>query len=567
MAEAFRKSLALVWPGLAIVVLAAGLMLGVHWCSTQELRHWLQTISPLSLEVGFILLALAVFLNCNRLWIEFKKIPNLTWTLVALIALLSFWLSHWVAPRTHRIYYDEDIYQNIALNIAYNNRAAMVNDGSWEFGEFKARRNEYNKQPNGLPVLLSIAYRLFGVSEAVAHNLVNLLFPVAVGLVFLCGVWLFNSATAGVFAATIYALIPENSLWFSTTAVEPATAVFTLLAVASALFFIKSRSTPSLFLAAVALALAVQFRPEVILIAGLIFLIILVEASGEYKKCRIYWLAALFVALIFCHILHLYAVRGESWGSGGAKFASEHFWHNFGTNTRYYLNGDRFPILFTALALPGLILAGIKNHKVVALYLVTWFLLAWGVFLFFYAGSYEYGADVRFSLMSMAPLALSGGIGASCLLRVLQKYAPAPGLFVIVSMLIINLLAYLPLIRSTMQESWQSRDDHQAAQYFSDLVPPDGVVMTHNPGMFHVWGINAAQMSLFKEDPNYIRQVLGPKFRDKLFLHWNFWCNVNDPVQSGFARYIMDNYKTSQLAEKIVRNKRYALYRIGERIN
>jgi hypothetical protein len=322
-----------------------------------------------------------------------------------------------------------------------------------------------------------------------------------------------------------------------------------------------------LLLAVVALALAAQFRPEVILITGLVLLIILAEASDEYKNIRIYWFAVLFMVLIFSHILHLYAVRGESWGSSGAKFASEHFWRNLFTNTIYYIKSDRFPVLFTALSLTGLIHCGLKNHRVAALYNLTWFLLAWAVFLFFYAGSYEYGADVRFSLMSMAPLALFGGMGARFFLKVLKKYFPKPALFVLVAILTTNMLAYLPVVRATKQESSQSRDDHQAAEYFSSLVPPDGVVMTHNPGMFHVWGINAAQMSLFKEDPNYTKQVLMPKYKDKIFLHWNFWCNVNDPLQVGFVKYIMDQYETSQIAERIVRNKRYALYRIGKRIN
>ena len=36
----------------------------------------------------------------------------------------------------------------------------------------------------------------------------------------------------------------------------------------------------------------------------------------------------------------------------------------------------------------------------------------WGIFLFFYAGSYNYGADDRFSLMTFPPMAVMAGIGA-----------------------------------------------------------------------------------------------------------------------------------------------------------
>ena len=45
----------------------------------------------------------------------------------------------------------------------------------------------------------------------------------------------------------------------------------------------------------------------------------------------------------------------------------------------------------------------------------VWFLLFWGIFIFFYAGSYNYGADVRFALVSYIPIALIAGYGAAAL--------------------------------------------------------------------------------------------------------------------------------------------------------
>jgi hypothetical protein len=38
--------------------------------------------------------------------------------------------------------------------------------------------------------------------------------------------------------------------------------------------------------------------------------------------------------------------------------------------------------------------------------LFGYFLAFWLVFLFFYAGSYNYGADVRYSLMTFVPIAI-----------------------------------------------------------------------------------------------------------------------------------------------------------------
>ena len=36
-------------------------------------------------------------------------------------------------------------------------------------------------------------------------------------------------------------------------------------------------------------------------------------------------------------------------------------------------------------------------------------------------------------------------------------------------------------------------------------LPANSYVLTHNPGMFHVWGVNAGQMSLAADNPGYLR--------------------------------------------------------------
>ena len=77
-------------------------------------------------------------------------------------------LTLFVAPRTNRIYYDEQIYQSIGQNLADLKLAQMCNDGTVEYGRLQCWMGEYNKQPYAYPHLLSVAYRVFGVSEGVA---------------------------------------------------------------------------------------------------------------------------------------------------------------------------------------------------------------------------------------------------------------------------------------------------------------------------------------------------------------------------------------------------------------
>ena len=89
-----------------------------------------------------------------------------------------------------------------------------------------------------------------------------------------------------------------------------------------------------------------------------------------------------------------------------------YFVNNFKVNTLFYIQNSKFPILFTFLVAVGGLLKGNSRERIA---LATWLVLFWGIFLFFYAGSYNYGADVRFSLLSAMPVALLAGNGAAAL--------------------------------------------------------------------------------------------------------------------------------------------------------
>ena len=85
---------------------------------------------------------------------------------------------------------------------------------------------------------------------------------------------------------------------------------------------------------------------------------------------------------------------------------------NLRVNGGFYVWDERFPIVVTLLALVGLTGDRSGTPKVA---LMLYFLLFFGIGLLFYAGSYNYGADVRYSLMTYPPLVLLAGLGASTL--------------------------------------------------------------------------------------------------------------------------------------------------------
>ena len=563
----FSKSVA-PWVGVGAGLAAWGAVL-IGWMnvySPMEIRRQLIPLCPIFLWIGVACLAYALCLNFAPLWKIIRESgTRRQWLTAAVICLLAFLLVHDVAPRTHRLFYDEDIYEAIALNMAKNNQAAMSNDGRWDYGHFQGKILEFNKQPNAWPFVMSLAYRIFGISEKVGFNLSNVLFAVAVMCVFLVGGWLFESPWAGLFAAYMYACIPNNVRWFSSMDGDPPTACFTVLAVLLTLFFFRSRTKAALFLCVSAWVFAAQFRFEVLLLGLLVFAMFYVEGWDELKTPRVYAFLLLFFVLLSAHLLQLYAVRDESWGARGNKLSLDYFFQNLKTNTVYYFNRKEFPLPFSLLAVAGL---GWPGQWKVKLYTALWFLLSWAIFLFFYAGGYQFGVDVRFSIMSMAPLALLAGRGADRLVSAGRRWFRAAYVPLAMGMVLIaELLFYLPSMRAVGRETWQCRDDHRAAEYFASLVPDDGIVMTHNPNMFQIFGKNAAQMSLFTEHSDYALHVIKPQFQDKIYLHWNYWCNTQDPVQVRFCTNMIDSYETQLVAERVVGGARYALYRVlGDRI-
>jgi hypothetical protein len=53
---------------------------------------------------------------------------------------------------------------------------------------------------------------------------------------------------------------------------------------------------------------------------------------------------------------------------------------------------------------------------------------------------------------------------------------------------------------------------------------------------------------------------LATRYR-AVYLHWNYWCSVNDPVQQGFCRQALEGKPATVVHEQRERDLRYSLYR------
>jgi len=443
----------------------------------------------------------------------------------------------------------------------------MCNDGRVEYGRLQCVDGEYNKEPNGYPYLLSLVYRVTGVSDAAAFRLNNLVAGLSVLLTIVLADLLFNDARIAVLSGIVLALLPMQLQWSNTAAVEPVAALLCAASMVAAVHFARARTASALVWTIAVTAFTLNARPECVLIVPVIALTVLLLAPHEFLTRRLWLGAAGGLVVSSPAVLHILAVSNEGWGTTGPQLSWPHAVANFSTNFFFFFRDERFSTLSGAAAVVGLLAPGRLRER---LALGGYFLAFWLVFLFFYAGSYNYGADVRYSLMTYVPIAILAAAGLWRLadhVRWWRRGTWTDGLAFasIAALLFAQFLWYLPLVRETGEEAWAARADVKYAREFVARLPPNSVVLTHNPAMFHMWNVSAAQMSITRGDPHAIER-LQARFAGGVYLHWNYWCNVPDPVQNSFCKTGLNEYAHELVESRRERDFEYALYRMqGDR--
>jgi 4-amino-4-deoxy-L-arabinose transferase-like glycosyltransferase len=539
----------------AWLIALAALLAWLLATSTGMLREELRFLQFWSLEVC-VLVVLAVGLALTRDLLHGLRPSD--WRRMAALAAVALGLTLFAAPRTNRIYYDEQIYQGVGQNLADLKLAQMCNDGTVEYGRLQCWSGEYNKQPYAYPHLLSLAYRAFGVRPATAFVMNAGATALTACLLYLLVFILFSDRQAAFFAGLLVAFTPQQLIWSATAAVEPSSSLAAVAALLAAAHASRSKSLISLTGAAVAAAYAVQFRPESLLILPVAALLAWRRLSGELARPGLWWIGLLFLGLVATHVGHLFAVRGESWGTNDARLSLRYVSDNLRVNGWFYFGDARFPLIYSLLAIVGL--AGPRFWAERA-WIALYFLVFFGIGLLFYAGSYNYGADVRYSLMTYPPVAVLGGLGAARIARWLERLRPGLPAFRMVTFgLAFQFLWYMPLVRATTEEAWAARADVRFAGELAPDLRGNAYVLTHNPGMFHLWGVNAGQMSTVVANPSYL-PVLAARYTGGLYVHWNFWCNVHDQVQQELCRKVLELRPSEVVREYRERDQRFALYR------
>ena len=380
-------------------------------------------------------------------------------------------------------------------------------------------------------------------------------------LVVLLGAMLFDDRYAAVLSGLVLSLLPMQLWWTNTAAAEPSAAMWCAAAMVAAVHFTRSRTTSALACAVAVTAFATTLRPESVLVVPLAVAVVGLFAPDEFKRLRLWWAAPAGAGLCLMTLLHLVAVRNENWGTTAARLGWQYVPANFVANFWFYWgHDDRFPVLFSVAAVAGLV--SYRRMKA-RFFLAFYFLLFWGLFIAFYAGSYYYGADVRYSLLSYVPLALLAGAGLARLVHLLSRWWPARTVLAgVAAGLLLQFSWYAPVTRAVGEEAWAARADVKYARRFAQHLPANAIVLTHNPSLFHVWGINAAQLSLAETDPAYVRGAAVRSLRRRRVPALEL---LVQRARSGPDRILpdgLDAFPTELVDSARERDYEYAMYRL-----
>jgi hypothetical protein len=536
----------LLWLTVALCALAAT----AFWAfkvATERTIDEQHNMAPVSTVWGMHACLVAAIAGLGGIAVPLAKILGRRRGLTALALMVAGYLACDLAPLTTRIFFDEHLYCQIGQTIAHTGRAEGANYARVEYGKFEMYNPWVNKQPNGLPYLLSWIYRLVGVSDGASH----FLNPALVGLMaaaLYIGLALVPWALppgAGLAAAILFIFTPLVPWWGHTVAVEPgaaATAVFAFLA-ACAHARLRDKDTAqglpaSGLLLAGATAFAVYFRPESLLVFPMVAAVLWSTDDRFIEDVSAWGALALAAALAAPNLLQLWSVRTEDWGArDGRRFGFDFIGKNFSNNAGYFVDSKWFPVAGTVLALAGAFWL-LRRNRTAGVALGVWFALSWGVFIFFYAGGYFYGASSRYAVVSCAPVAVFMGIGLAGLgggfrrVPVLLCGLAAAGT--------INWVAAMHYVPTLSREASEAVADAKFVAQVARTLPEGSLVISHDPCMWLLQGINSSQFFTIDHMVHHEMRELANQYPGGIFVHWGFWHNAEPDRAADTAKLLVE---------------------------
>ncbi len=511
----------------------------------------LMRLIPIFFLINFIIIIIAFLVDARKIALLFKGISKRTWLFLLLIFILALSLRLFISPNTHRVYFDEDIYINIAQNIVNDGSAILCNRGTAGHCD----EGVLNKQPQSLSFFLASIFLFTGVDERLASYIMILVSSLTIIALFLFVYLLTKKEEPALYSSLILALTPIHILWAPTITGESLFVFFSVLAAASILAYLANKSTFTLFLATSMLAFASQARPE----APLILPVFLLFIIREKLDMRLLVAFILLLALFLPYVLQFKNVSGDTWGAtSGEKLSLTNVKPNSYVNGKFFIENTRYPMIFTIIALIGIIYLATSRQYLQLTILLAWFLLFYGIYALFYAGSFNYGADVRFSITLYPAISILIGLGIFSLRKLIPIKKSISSLLLVIAVLLI-FSRFLPFVSAIGEEAWDARLSHDFAINETIKQGDNCYVFSHVPTMFLINGINSLQ-TWYGSNKAIVDDIFNKS--DCVLFEEGYWCVNVAQYKDTVCKHIKDNFQLNIVNSATERDKTFTLYRM-----
>jgi 4-amino-4-deoxy-L-arabinose transferase-like glycosyltransferase len=507
-----------------------------------------------------------------------KNIKKDVWLLMFFIFILALLIREIFPPKTCRLFFDEDIYLDMAKQITKQFSSCLCNFGNAS----KCFKCELMKWPVGHPFLLSLPFLIFGSSDIVASHFMIFLSSLSVIFIFLSSYLIFENKKIAFFSSLVLSLLPVHILWSVTSSADVTFAFFTSLTLFFSILSAKSNNLKIHIISLLALALAVQAKTEGVILLPLCFFsqVLLNSKYSKLLKNKLYVLAIissfLLMSIYFIHFF--YSSRTDTWGSSGEKISIIYLKNNFFDNLEYWFEINKVkssgvyegkqlyhPLFFTLISIFGLISLFKKNLKIFIL-LSTWFGLLFLLYASFYAGSVYYGVDVRYVLPQYIPFSILCGFGFFSILNLLKKIVNEKIALLFLIVLVLSYFSlYIPKISTPEDkifESYGARLYRKSAISFASDVSNDCYFISHVSSIYSWLGKGHVQV-WYVYQPELVELIKNNKC---VIFDEGYWCAI--PVDESRSCLEFNQKYNLRLLNRVndnVENKVYSFYEISEK--
>ena len=439
-------------------------------------------------------------------WGIYRQRQNLDrWALLP--AGIGFFFSILFIPNVHRLFFDEDIYINMASNLSHAPIAQLTLLG----GPNKIEASTYYKEPPGFPILLSLAFLGSGPTETAAFLMARILYAATLAAFFLLASRIFQDRKLA-FGATL--LFGGTSVLFRFSAsagTDMAAVLFSILGVWG---MVANEG----LLAASALAMAAQVRLEMI-----VLLLLLVLAQAVSKQWKV--LGLVLVGGEVLHLIWVFSIAPQLAKAEAVTnaFSASYMVGNFIGDLRYLFNPLLFPIGISVLAA-----AAFARRRGNACFsgtpLKLWIGLLGIVYLLFYKGSFL--VNPRYAIQILAPL-------------VLLAFRVSANRYIAAAALGTLALTYVPASDSSDYVSVLA-SDHRVALHWAARLGGSDLVVSTEPEIFLNYGIQAMN-AVFASGRESLMEEQLQKYR-KVWYYSGVRTNVEGTEQWAADQWIKAHF-------------------------